>query len=51
MPENCPECGTPLIRQDGCEMCPICGYSACEVLYGAEEHDSRTIEEPSSVQK
>jgi len=25
----CPDCGGKLIHQEGCLMCPICGYSYC----------------------
>lgn len=29
-PESgCPDCGTPLIFQEGCCHCPVCGYSRC----------------------
>ena len=27
--EECPECKKPLIRQEGCCVCPSCGYSKC----------------------
>lgn len=27
----CPECDHPLIREEGCLHCMICGWSACEV--------------------
>jgi ribonucleoside-diphosphate reductase alpha chain len=27
--EKCPECGSDLIFQDGCVLCPNCGYSKC----------------------
>ena len=27
--EVCPECGTPLVNENGCRHCPKCGYSAC----------------------
>src|SRR5581483_3105774 len=26
---SCPECGGPLIHDEGCHTCPLCGYSAC----------------------
>jgi ribonucleoside-diphosphate reductase alpha chain len=26
---KCPECGTPLVYQDGCIICPSCGFSKC----------------------
>lgn len=25
----CPECGTTLYHQEGCALCPACGYSKC----------------------
>jgi predicted RNA-binding Zn-ribbon protein involved in translation (DUF1610 family) len=25
----CPDCGTALMRQEGCRKCPACGWSAC----------------------
>ena len=29
-PAQCPKCGQPgLIRQEGCDLCPSCGYSKC----------------------
>lgn len=27
----CPDCGSEMIREDGCETCHACGYSACAV--------------------
>ena len=27
--EFCPECGSQLIRTEGCMLCPCCGWSAC----------------------
>ena len=27
--EKCPDCGSNLIYQDGCILCPNCGYSKC----------------------
>jgi ribonucleoside-diphosphate reductase alpha chain len=27
--EECAECGSKLIRQDGCILCPSCGFSKC----------------------
>ena len=27
--ENCSECGGKLVRQEGCLLCPSCGYSKC----------------------
>ncbi len=30
-PAQCPKCGQPgLVRQEGCDLCPSCGYSRCE---------------------
>ncbi len=26
---SCPECGSQLFRQEGCNICPSCGYSKC----------------------
>ncbi|MBN2367726.1 adenosylcobalamin-dependent ribonucleoside-diphosphate reductase [Candidatus Woesearchaeota archaeon] len=28
---NCPECNTKLVKQEGCVLCPDCGFSACDV--------------------
>ena len=29
-PLQCPKCGQPgLVRQEGCDLCPSCGYSKC----------------------
>ncbi|NTV23070.1 MAG: adenosylcobalamin-dependent ribonucleoside-diphosphate reductase [Nanoarchaeota archaeon] len=28
---NCPECKTSLVKQEGCVLCPGCGYSACSL--------------------
>lgn len=25
----CPECGGPLVRGEGCALCPVCGFSNC----------------------
>lgn len=25
----CPECGTPLVKKEGCVVCPNCGWSTC----------------------
>jgi len=35
----CPECGSQLIHQSGCEMCACCGWSACDcaLCQGKEE--------------
>jgi ribonucleoside-diphosphate reductase alpha chain len=30
-PENCPECGEPLVMQGGCQTCASCGYSVCTI--------------------
>lgn len=27
--DPCPECGTKLVREEGCLKCPSCGYSKC----------------------
>jgi len=29
--DSCPTCETSLVRQEGCIMCPSCGFSACDV--------------------
>ncbi len=29
MPAQCPECGGTLIYQEGCSICPGCGYTKC----------------------
>ena len=26
---DCPECKTDLVKQEGCVLCPDCGWSAC----------------------
>ncbi len=26
---GCPDCGGPLVRGEGCTMCPVCGFSNC----------------------
>jgi len=28
---SCPECSAKLVKQEGCVLCPDCGYSACSV--------------------
>ena len=28
--ELCPECGTPMRREEGCSTCPACAYSKCD---------------------
>ena len=28
---NCPECDAPLVKQEGCVLCPDCGFSVCTV--------------------
>jgi ribonucleoside-diphosphate reductase alpha chain len=28
---ECPECKTTLVKQEGCILCPSCGYSACSM--------------------
>lgn len=39
--EFCPECGSQVIHQEGCEMCACCGWSACEcsLCNGKEDSD------------
>jgi ribonucleoside-diphosphate reductase alpha chain len=27
--DKCPECGEPLVRQQGCRSCTNCGFSYC----------------------
>jgi len=27
---RCPDCAGPLVFGEGCHVCPVCGYSACE---------------------
>ena len=27
--ENCPECNSPMVLQEGCMHCPSCGYAKC----------------------
>lgn len=29
--EKCPECGTEMIYQSGCKLCPSCGHSHCSM--------------------
>ncbi|HHI03918.1 MAG TPA: adenosylcobalamin-dependent ribonucleoside-diphosphate reductase, partial [Candidatus Woesearchaeota archaeon] len=29
--QHCPECNIKLIKQEGCILCPDCGFSACDV--------------------
>ena len=26
---RCPDCTGPLVFGEGCNLCPVCGYSAC----------------------
>ena len=26
---RCPDCAGPLVFGEGCQVCPVCGYSAC----------------------
>ena len=26
---RCPDCAGPLVFGEGCQLCPVCGYSAC----------------------
>ena len=28
--DMCPECGSPLLHQGGCDICTDCGYSHCD---------------------
>jgi ribonucleoside-diphosphate reductase alpha chain len=28
--ELCPECGTPMRKEEGCSTCPSCAYSKCD---------------------
>lgn len=28
---RCPDCAGPLVFGEGCHVCPVCGFSACEV--------------------
>jgi hypothetical protein len=28
---RCPHCAGPLVFGEGCNLCPVCGYSACAV--------------------
>lgn len=27
---RCPDCAGPLVSGEGCRVCPVCGFSACE---------------------
>ena len=27
---RCPDCAGPLAFGEGCSLCPVCGYSACD---------------------
>ena len=27
---RCPDCAGPLVFGEGCNICPVCGYSGCE---------------------
>ena len=29
--QDCPDCGTKLVIEEGCEKCPSCGYGKCSV--------------------
>ena len=31
MYDTCPECGDKMILQEGCCMCPSCGFGGCGV--------------------
>lgn len=26
---RCPDCTGPLVHGEGCNLCPVCGYSGC----------------------
>ncbi len=26
---RCPDCAGPLVFGEGCQVCPVCGYSGC----------------------
>lgn len=26
---RCPDCAGPLVFGEGCQLCPVCGYSGC----------------------
>jgi hypothetical protein len=26
---RCPDCAGPLVYGEGCNICPVCGYSGC----------------------
>lgn len=28
---RCPHCAGPLVFGEGCNVCPICGYSSCSI--------------------
>ena len=28
---RCPDCAGPLVFGEGCHVCPVCGYSGCEM--------------------
>ena len=28
--KDCPECGASMRQQEGCALCPSCGYSPCK---------------------
>lgn len=29
---RCPDCAGPLVFGEGCQLCPVCGYSGCSGL-------------------
>ncbi len=31
---RCPDCAGPLVFGEGCHVCPVCGFSACERAAG-----------------
>ena len=43
--EFCPECGAQVIHQGGCELCPACGWSACNCCHcnGKEEESVQPV--------
>ncbi len=26
---RCPDCAGPLVHGEGCDVCPVCGFSGC----------------------
>jgi|GEM_PF-5306203 len=31
MGPRCPHCAGPLVFGEGCNLCPVCGYSSCSI--------------------